>query len=109
MAWSISITADGWTEIREQLETWDKENLIAAICDDKFEAVNDKADENHAKRAADAERERIIDMPHDILVDRAIELIEQNDTCDNGGWGYWIDREGFHKVHLSDEVDDHDD
>ncbi len=106
MAWSISITAEGWQEIREQLETWDREALIAAITDDKFEMVFEKAGEHHAGRAAAAERERLEPVPHDLLVDRAFELIEQNDTCDNGGWAYWIDREGFHKVRLHDEGDD---
>ncbi len=38
MAWEISISAEGWSEIREQLETWPVDSLIAAICDDKFEA-----------------------------------------------------------------------
>ena len=102
MAWSISITADGWSEIRDQLETWERHALIAAITDDKFEMVNDKANEHHAGRAATAERNRLESIPHDILVDRAYELIEANDTCDNGGWAYWIDREGYHKVYLPD-------
>ena len=51
-------------------------------------------------REAMGERERLKQLPHDILVDRAYELIEQNGTCDNGGWAYWIDREGFHTVEL---------
>lgn len=104
MAWSISISQNGWSEIRDQLDTWDRKSLIAAITDDKFEMVNGKAGEHHAKRAADAERKRLGSLPHDLLVDRAFELIEQNDTCDNGGWAYWIDREGFHKVHLPDQA-----
>lgn len=102
MAWSISISADGWSEIHDQLETWDRDALIAAITDDKFEMVNDKANEHHAHRAAHAERNRLESVPHDILVDRAYELIEANDTCDNGGWAFWIDREGCHKVYLPD-------
>jgi hypothetical protein len=105
MAWEISISSDGWTEIREQLETWDKEDLITAITDDKFEMVLAKADEHHAKRAADAEKNRLSDVPHDTLVDLAYELVEQNCTCDNGGWAYWVDREGFHKVQLPDDDD----
>ena len=105
MAWSISITSAGWAEIRDELETWDREALIAGITDDKFEMVHEKAGEHHASRAAEAERKRLANIPHDLLVDRAFELIEQNDTCDNGGWAYWIDREGFHKVHLTDEPD----
>jgi hypothetical protein len=100
MAWSISITAEGWQEIRDKLDDWSREQLIDAIADDKFEMVHDKADHEHAERAANAERERLADLPHDILADRAFELIEQNGTCDNGGFAYWIDREGFHKVHL---------
>jgi len=100
MPWSISITADGWAEIREQLETWDRDRLIAAITDDLFEHVLERAGEHHAARAAEAERRRLEDLPHDLLVDRAYELVERNDTCDAGGWAYWIDREGCHKVHL---------
>ena len=100
MAWEISISAEGWSEIREKLEGWKCEDLIVAITDDKFEAVYEKAGMDHAIRAADAERKRIEDLPHDVLTDRAFELIEQNGTCDSGGFGYWIDREGCHKVWL---------
>jgi hypothetical protein len=101
MAWSISISAEGWSEIREALETWTADALINAIADDKFEAVYEKADLHHATRAADAERKRLESLQHDVLVDVAYELISQNDTSDNGGFAYWIDREGYHKVHLS--------
>jgi hypothetical protein len=100
MAWEISITADGWQEIRDKLDDWDRASLIAAITEDTFERVEHKADQHHAKRAADAERKRLEDLPHDVLADRAYELIEANNTCDNGGFGYWIDREGYHKVWL---------
>lgn len=100
MAWEISISAEGWSEIREKLDVWNHEDLIAAITDDKFEMVYEKAGMDHAKRAADALRKRIDELPHDVLADRAFELIEQNNTCDNGGFGYWIDREGYHKVWL---------
>jgi hypothetical protein len=101
MAWSISISPEGWSEIHEALETWTEEALINAIADDKFEAVYKKADLNHATRAADAERKRLESVPHDLLVDLAYDLISQNDTSDNGGFSYWVDREGCHKVHLS--------
>lgn len=106
MAWCISISAEGWAEIREQLETWDRERLIAAITDDLFERVVERADERHAARAAGAERRRLEAVPHDLLVDRAYELVEQHGTSDPGGWAYWVDREGYHKVFLpeSDET-----
>jgi hypothetical protein len=102
MAWSISITAEGWNEIREKFESWTSKALIDAIADDKFEMVYEKAGQERAERAATAERKRLEDLPHDILVDRAYELSEANNTCDNGGWAYWIDREGCHKVQLGD-------
>ena len=102
MAWGISISAEGWTEIREQLEQSSRDDLIAAIADDKFEAVYASADSHHAERAAKAERARLQCLPHDVLVERAFELIEENNTCDNGGWAYWIDRVGYHKVVLPD-------
>lgn len=102
MAWSISITAEGWQQIREQLNEWDREKLISAITDDTFERVCDKAGEHHANRAADAERRRLKQLPIDLLADRAFELVKQTDTCDNGGFAYWIDREGYHRVHLPD-------
>ena len=80
MAWEISITAEGWSEIRKKLDDWKRQDLVAAITDDKFEAVYEKAGMEHAKRAAEAERKRIKDLPHDVLADRAFELIEQNNT-----------------------------
>ena len=102
MAWEISISAEGWSEIREMLDDWKRDDLIAAISDDKFEAVYEVAGMNHAKLAAAGERERLKSLPQDVLAERAFELIEQNNTCDNGGFGYWIDREGYHKVWLEE-------
>ena len=55
MAWEISISSEGWTEIREQLEQPTRDDLIAAVADDKFEAVYASADSHHAERAAKAE------------------------------------------------------
>ena len=102
MAWEISITTEGWQEIRQKLDEWSSEKLIDAICDDKFEMVFEKAGLEHANCAANAERERLKNLPHDLLADRAFGLVEQNNTCNNGGFAYWIDREGYYKVHLAD-------
>ena len=100
MAWEISITTEGWQQTRDNLDDWDRAYLIAAIADDMFEKVYEKAGEHHAQRAVDAERQRLEKLAHDVLADRAYELIEENNTCDNGGFAYWIDREGYHKVVL---------
>ena len=103
MAWAISIAPEGWQEIWDVLEKWSRKALITAICDDKFEAVLEKAGHQHAESAASAERRRLKRLPHDVLVDRAFELVEQTDTCDNGGYGFWIDREGCHQVWLPED------
>ena len=100
MAWEISITAEGWQEIRDKLDDWDRASLIAAITDDTFERVEQVAGQHHAQRAADAERKRLADLPREVLADRCFELIEANNLCDAGGFAYWIDREGNHKVWL---------
>ena len=102
MAWEISISPEGWQEIRQELEQWNKEDLIEAICDDRFEMAFEKAGQEHAQRAFDAEKKRLANLPHDILVDRAFELVETNGTCESGGYGYWVDREGFHVVWLAE-------
>lgn len=92
--------AEGWSEIRDALNKWSNEQLIDGITDDTFERVYEFAGMRHAERAANAERDRLSKLPNDILADRAFELIQQNNTCDNGGFTYWIDREGHHKVWL---------
>lgn len=102
MAWGISISVRGWEDIRETLDKWGRRRLLNAICDDRFEKVLEYADLKEAERAAAAERKRLANLPHDWLVDRAFALIEQNNTCENGGYGYWIDREGYHQVWMSD-------
>jgi hypothetical protein len=105
MAWGISMTAEGWDNVRRNLEHWTCERLINALCDDRFqEVVEHKGGSQHAHKAADALRRRIKDLPQDILADEAYMLIERHNTCDNGGWAVWIDREGYHTVSV--DLDD---
>ena len=59
MAWAISIAAEGWQHIQDELAKWSKQRLISAIVDDKFEAVLEKGGQNHAEQAATAERRRL--------------------------------------------------
>lgn len=111
MAWEISITDEGWQDIRTELETWSRERLINAICDDEYQRVErvvndnglDDIPVNIPSIAAGNLRECLAGVDDDGLVDQAFNLIAENNTCDNGGYAYWIDREGFHKVTLTDE------
>lgn len=87
MSWSISITAEGWQDIYDTLETWTRENLIAALIEDI--GKDDDPDFNYC------------DVSDDILVDIAFERIQAVNTCDNGGNGYYIDEQGYHRVYTT--------
>lgn len=103
MAWEISITAEGWQDIRNELDNWSKKDLIQAISDDYYEELEQmgKPDDVCRKRALKLTCKLNLYASRDCLADHAFELIEKNNTCDNGGWAYWIDREGYHKVYLN--------
>ena len=47
-------------------------------------------------------RNKVFKQSRDILEDKAFSCIEENDSCDNGGFYYWIDPEGYHKVDIEE-------
>lgn len=96
MAWEISHSPEAWDNARANLETWDRDRLVEALTDDAFEAAESNGSDG--MEAADILRELIEDHPTDILVDLCMEAISLHNTCDNGGFNFWIDREGFHTV-----------
>ena len=110
MAWEISISDEGWQDILNELETWNRQRLIDAICDNEYQRVERIANDNNLGDfgvdlpaiAANHMRFALVDVLHETLVEQAYDLIVENNTCDNGGFAYWIDREGFHKVTLPD-------
>jgi hypothetical protein len=95
MSWSISITQEGWQNIYDNLGLQSKRYLAEAIRED-----------HHAKTGKKRYPINLLKLPHDVLVDKAYELIEENDTCDNGGWNAWIDKEGWYKVSISKKGED---
>ena len=106
MAWEISITDEGWSDIEEELYNWDKKALIQALCDDYFEQLEKqgKAYETCKRRAA-KKKYFLEQYPcFDALVRSCYEKIREHSTCDNGGNGYWIDREGYHQVYTEDKA-----
>jgi len=104
MAWEISITAEGWSEVYEACHELDKKKLLDAITDDYFEALEKQGfDYTDCKKRALKLRYKLETYAsQEGLADTAYELIEKNNTCDNGGYRYWIDREGYHGVTLTD-------
>ncbi len=100
MAWSISMTPEGWDNVRRNLHGWDKKRLVDALCDDRFEAVESKGGTFHATAAADKMREQLMHPLQSIdgLAEMCFDAVQSNNLCDNGGHKVWIDREGCHKV-----------
>jgi hypothetical protein len=101
MAWSISISSEGWNDIYEACHKMDRNELIDAIADDYFE-------KNYLKGFIHQFNNRFFDYVYTLeryasqeaLADLAFDLIQENDTCDNGGFEYWIDQDGYHTVSL---------
>jgi len=110
MAWSISITPEGWNDIRKALEAWSVNELAAALGDYNYEVWHGSFGRPANPRHRGAwSAKKLARLPHDILVDACFEAVEDVNTCDSGGYYYWIDPEGYHKVELTDAADDDDD
>ena len=102
MAWSICITPEGWDAIRTTLEGMERDELLYAICEDEFERVEQNGGAPDEADFAAQQLHGKLDSPnvsHDALVETAFSLIQEHNTCDNGGNGYYIDREGYHRVY----------
>lgn len=97
MAWEISHTTEAWDNARRNLAQWDRGQLIEALTDDAFEGQEEAGHDNPSE-AADVLRELLVDAPHDELVGMAYSSIEVHQTCSNGGYDFWIDRQGYHTV-----------
>ncbi len=103
--WEISITAEGWQEISDQLHDpgqWTVKQLSEALSDDDMSRAEEENIPDPLAYAQLRKRTIYLKLPHDTLADQALTRVEENNTCDNGGYAYWIDREGYHKVHLYD-------
>jgi len=90
MAWSISISAEGWQQICEACHTSTRDFLL--------EAINETANQN-GTGGITSEAEAFIS--HESLADIVFQLIQETNTCDNGGFHYWIDPKGIYKISIS--------
>lgn len=99
MAWSICMSADGWGNVTRNLYAMDKDDLITAIVDDDFEAVEESgADIDDIDELVKRLRAEYEDLPQDLLARAALERVRQHNTSDNGGFNVWIDRQGYQTV-----------
>jgi len=96
MAWEISMSGEGWDNVRRNVYAWPKEKLYAALCSDYAQKMYAQGDDNeeHAREYA----EIITDFPHDVLASEIYDIIVSNNTADNGGAVVWVDLAGDYKV-----------
>ena len=103
MAWEISIKQEGWQELHKQCHLQDKETLAKGLADYNYETFHgtfNKTPNPHHKGYWNWKK--LVTLPHDILADAVYKCIETVNTCDNGGFKYWIDWEGYHTITLPD-------
>lgn len=89
MAWSISISQEGWEAVYDACHQQTKGFL--------FKAVNKFRKDNRQKTILLKHYPQISQQK---LAEEAFEAIRKTNTCDNGGYHYWIDKEGFYKIHI---------
>ena len=89
MAWSISITPEGWNEIYEACHASEKQFLL--------EAINETAAQ---KGIAGISVEAGNEISQESLADLVFQIIHDTNTCDDGGFKYWIDPKGYYKITL---------
>jgi len=99
MAWQISMSAEGWSNVRRNLHGMAKDKLVVALTDDLFEELEERGVELADIELAVADRRRDWEsLPQDMLADICYDRVCHNDTCDNGGHRVWIDRQGYQTV-----------
>ena len=100
MAWTISITPEGWDAIRDKCRATEARALAEALGDYNWEIFHGHPGNPHHKGAWNWEK--LVNIPQDILADAVFECIESVYTCDPGDNRYWIDPEGYHGITLED-------
>lgn len=102
MSWEISISPEGWEEIKEELEKQHSLFLAKALaeteCQRKFGATITPDEILPFEKLYHQLVNFYINQPKDILVDKVFEEVEKTNTCDNGGFNYWIDPAGIYKI-----------
>jgi len=103
MSWEISISGDGWGEIYEKCHRMRLAAMAKAIGDYNYEIFHgtwDKKGNPHHKGAWNWRK--LMKYGRECLGNMIYDCIVETNTCDNGGYKYWIDPNGYHKVVLKE-------
>jgi len=116
MSWEISHSAEAWSNAYANLEDKTQKWLAeacATVAADRQESldktfwdacwdlgIDDSNIDNvpNWRWSYDRALSQLADVPHDVLVDEAFRYIEANNTCDNGGFNFYVDTGGFYTV-----------
>src|SRR5262249_48950571 len=102
MAWSWSHTAEAYSNARENLENQDREFLDVCLAE-----WQGSRDVGYYRRELSPRYEKSLQWARRqdawLLVDIIWEQMEQQATCDNGGWNAWCCPFGCHTVSFSCE------
>lgn len=107
MAMEISISPEGWEDIRDTLEVaWSKEQLVEAVTEAMLLEADDELEEGMSPQEMDAFSEKtkqdISNWSHDMLVEEAYSFVEKNMTASNDMSEYYIDKNGGFTVNPSE-------
>ena len=103
MAWEISHHEIVWTIAEVNLRSWSIEELANALSDDFFEMLeeDDTVDDDTIEKRYERRKRTLLETGYiakDTLVRCCLDTIRENNTCDNGGFNLYIDRQGYHTV-----------
>jgi hypothetical protein len=80
LVWEISISQEGWRDLEEAIRMKDAAFLQEALLECGISTREEGED----------------------LVSLTLQQIEESNTCEAGGYVYWIDQRGFYTIVLSD-------
>ena len=100
MSWEISIGPEVWNTIKQTLNTWSVSELTDALAVADVEEYLEEHPEEYANNPLEKMKDFYDGLPQYMRVQIALYRIEQHNTCNNGGNGFWIDQEGYHTVEI---------
>ncbi len=98
MAWEISMSQQGWSNVYENICDTDKQDLIGALIDDKIEQAEHDEDFTFSPEAEEKYSQELEQLTQDVLADMVYEMCQKHNTCENGGFEVYLDREGHHTI-----------
>ncbi len=104
MSWEISHTREAWENVRERLslKKWIAPMRKALVIDDVAKWKTDEDNRSPEFQVIKVAEARYKQFSHQQLVEETMARIEDHRTCSNGGFEFYLDREGWYSVSCGD-------